>query len=91
MAHSLGLRAWKTFLRQQKRGWIGLDKSGAGLLARRYIRALAYLFNLHTLLLMGVACAAVAICYEYDFRWVRRFPPALTVVYTVVSHAAPRR
>lgn len=72
MPNSVGLRAWKTFLRQQKRGWLGLDKTGAGLLARRYIRALAYLFNLHTLILMAVACLAVAACYEWDFRWVDR-------------------
>ncbi|GLC38965.1 hypothetical protein PLESTB_000466300 [Pleodorina starrii] len=62
-----GLRCWKTFLRQQKRkawAWGSL-----GLQGRRYLRALAYIFNVHTLVLMTVACGSVALCYQLNFRY----------------------
>lgn len=55
----------KQFLRRDKR---------RGTLSRRFkrvIRALIYLFNVHTLALLACACLAVYICYSLDFRCVR--------------------
>lgn len=36
---------------------------------RRYLRALLYLFNVHTLFLGGIACLSVYVCDRFRFSY----------------------
>ncbi|GFR41041.1 hypothetical protein Agub_g1474, partial [Astrephomene gubernaculifera] len=86
-----GLRCWKTFTRQQKRNcW-----NSGNLTVRRYLRALAYIFNVHTLLLMAAACISVWACYTYNFRYNMDFTLVATgttfpLVFTIQQAFARR-
>lgn len=56
------------------------------ILAQRYIRALVYLLNIHTLVLCITGCLAVYLCDMMDFRYnmVRSLASCLHVV---IEHA----
>ena len=57
---------WRLFLRNDKARGGGVPWKT---LMRRTIRACAYTFNIHTLIVLCLACLSVYVCYSLDFRY----------------------
>jgi hypothetical protein len=57
--------SWRLFLRNRR--FAGL--LGITVVFKRYLRAVTYILNLHTLIMLAISIVSVYVCLVLDLRW----------------------